>query len=82
MKFANASKLDRKSGVRWGEPGAPVDSLRCCFDIGFHSMSPPEPAGSFPGGFFQPSRSRLPWVIAGPEEEFVVKNFRIRQHLV
>ena len=24
MKFANASKLDRKSGVRWGERGAPV----------------------------------------------------------
>jgi hypothetical protein len=24
MKFANASKLDRKSGVRFGEPGAPV----------------------------------------------------------
>jgi hypothetical protein len=28
MKFANARKLDRKSGVRWGEHGAPVDSLR------------------------------------------------------
>jgi len=27
MKCANARKLDRKSGVRWGEPGAPVDSL-------------------------------------------------------
>ncbi len=26
MKFANASKLDRKSGVRWGERGAPVQS--------------------------------------------------------
>jgi hypothetical protein len=24
MKVANASKLDRKSGVRWGERGAPV----------------------------------------------------------
>jgi hypothetical protein len=24
MKFANASKLDRRSGVRWGERGAPV----------------------------------------------------------
>jgi len=24
MKFANAGKLDRKSGVRFGEPGAPV----------------------------------------------------------
>ncbi len=24
MKFANARKLDRKSGVRWGERGAPV----------------------------------------------------------
>jgi hypothetical protein len=24
MKFANASKLHRKSGVRWGERGAPV----------------------------------------------------------
>jgi hypothetical protein len=24
MKFANASKLDRKSGVRFGERGAPV----------------------------------------------------------
>ena len=28
MKFANARKLDRKSGVRFGERGAPVDSLR------------------------------------------------------
>jgi hypothetical protein len=27
MKFANASKLDRKSGVRRCERGAPVDSL-------------------------------------------------------
>jgi hypothetical protein len=27
MKSVNASKLDRKSGVRWGEHGAPVDSL-------------------------------------------------------
>jgi hypothetical protein len=24
MKFASASKVDRKSGVRLGEPGAPV----------------------------------------------------------
>jgi len=24
MKFANACKLNRKSGVRWGERGAPV----------------------------------------------------------
>jgi hypothetical protein len=24
MKFANASKVYRKSGVRWGEHGAPV----------------------------------------------------------
>jgi hypothetical protein len=28
MNFANASKLNRKSGVRFGERGAPVDSLR------------------------------------------------------
>jgi hypothetical protein len=28
MKFANASKLDRKSGVRWGEHGAPVQNRR------------------------------------------------------
>jgi hypothetical protein len=28
MKFANARKLDRKSGVRWGEHGAPVQNLR------------------------------------------------------
>jgi hypothetical protein len=28
MKFANASKLDRKSGVRWGEHGAPVQNQR------------------------------------------------------
>jgi hypothetical protein len=27
MKCANARKLDRKSGVRFGERGAPVDSL-------------------------------------------------------
>jgi hypothetical protein len=27
MKFVNASKLDRKSGVRFGERGAPVPSL-------------------------------------------------------
>jgi hypothetical protein len=32
MKCANASKLDRKSGVRSGERGAPVDSLRICYD--------------------------------------------------
>jgi hypothetical protein len=24
MNFASASKFDRKSGVRWGERGAPV----------------------------------------------------------
>jgi hypothetical protein len=28
MKFANASKLDRKSGVRLGEHGAPVQNQR------------------------------------------------------
>ena len=27
MEFANAGKLDRKSGVRFGEPGAPVQFL-------------------------------------------------------
>jgi hypothetical protein len=27
MKFVNASKFYRKSGVRWGEPGAPVRVL-------------------------------------------------------
>jgi len=27
MKFTDASKLDRKSGVRWGERGAPVPFL-------------------------------------------------------
>jgi hypothetical protein len=27
MKFVNASKLDRKSGVRLGERGAPVRSF-------------------------------------------------------
>jgi hypothetical protein len=32
MKFANASKLDRKSGVRLGERWAPVHYL-------FHSLS-------------------------------------------
>jgi hypothetical protein len=32
MKFGNASKLDRKSGVRRGERGAPVDSLRHCLE--------------------------------------------------
>jgi len=31
MKFANASKLDRKSGVRRGERGAPVQSLYLWF---------------------------------------------------
>jgi hypothetical protein len=31
MKFASASKLDRKSGVRWGERGAPVFTYRSCF---------------------------------------------------
>jgi hypothetical protein len=42
MKYANASKLDRKSGVRFGERGAPVDSLR-------RSLSPNETGveGSF-----------------------------------
>jgi hypothetical protein len=28
MKVANARKLDRKSGVRWGEHGAPVHNHR------------------------------------------------------
>jgi hypothetical protein len=32
MKWANVSKLDRKSGVRWRERGAPVDSLWLCYD--------------------------------------------------
>jgi hypothetical protein len=32
MKFANVSKLHRKSRARWGEPGAPVDCLRGCYD--------------------------------------------------
>jgi hypothetical protein len=27
MKFANPSKLDRKSGIRLGDRGAPVDCL-------------------------------------------------------
>ena len=27
-KFANARRFDRKSGVRWGEPGHPSDSCR------------------------------------------------------
>jgi hypothetical protein len=31
MKFACASKLDRKSGVRLGERGTPVDCLRRCY---------------------------------------------------
>jgi hypothetical protein len=30
MKLTNARKLDRKSGVRFGERGAPVDCLRRC----------------------------------------------------
>ena len=30
MKFVNASKLDRKSGVRSGERGAPADFLSFC----------------------------------------------------
>jgi hypothetical protein len=30
MKFANASKLHRKSGVRWGEHGAPVQGRGRC----------------------------------------------------
>ena len=33
MEYANASKLDRKSGVRFGERGAPVDSLRSCLTL-------------------------------------------------
>jgi hypothetical protein len=28
MKFASASKLDRKPGVRFGEHGAPVQNRR------------------------------------------------------
>jgi hypothetical protein len=28
INFANAGKIDRKSGVRFGERGAPVDSRR------------------------------------------------------
>jgi hypothetical protein len=47
MKFANASKLDRKSGVRLGEPGA-ADSLRLGYDTGFHSISQPEPEAPAP----------------------------------
>jgi hypothetical protein len=44
VKFANASKLDRKSGVRLGERGAPVDSLLLCMterfrrDFGWEKM--------------------------------------------
>jgi hypothetical protein len=34
MKFANTIKLDRKSGVRSGEGGAPVDSLSGGYDTG------------------------------------------------
>jgi hypothetical protein len=34
MNFANAGKLDRKSGVRFGERGAPVDCLRGCDHMG------------------------------------------------
>jgi hypothetical protein len=36
MKPANASKLDRKSGVRFGERGAPVDSFRRGYDTDSH----------------------------------------------
>jgi|HubBroStandDraft_2_1064218.scaffolds.fasta_scaffold263124_1 hypothetical protein len=32
MKSANASELDRKSGVRLAERGAPVDSFRYSYD--------------------------------------------------
>jgi hypothetical protein len=32
MKSTNAGGLDRKSGVRLGERGAPVDSFGCCDD--------------------------------------------------
>jgi hypothetical protein len=32
MKSTNVSEFDRKSGVRLGERGAPVDSFRCCYD--------------------------------------------------
>jgi hypothetical protein len=32
MKFVNAGKLERKSGVRFGERGAPVE-IRLVFDI-------------------------------------------------
>jgi hypothetical protein len=38
MKLANASKLDRKSGVRWGEPGAPVDSSAGGYDTDSFAM--------------------------------------------
>jgi hypothetical protein len=35
MKFANANKVDRKSGIRFGEPGAPVqgEGLRCALAL-------------------------------------------------
>jgi hypothetical protein len=34
MKFANASKLDRKSGVRPSERGAPV---QLCYDTDYRA---------------------------------------------
>jgi hypothetical protein len=33
MEFDNARALDRKSGARLGEPGAPVGFLRVCFKL-------------------------------------------------
>jgi hypothetical protein len=39
MKSADASKLHRKSGVRLGERGAPVNSLQCCCDTQSYGLS-------------------------------------------
>jgi hypothetical protein len=49
MKFAYAGKLNRKSGVRLGERGAPVQGCRLA---------------CFPGGFFEEGRLRLRLVVS------------------
>jgi hypothetical protein len=54
MKFANAGKLDGKSGVCWGERGHPSDSLCTCYETYFAGdgrqnlvVFPTVPAGLF-----------------------------------
>jgi hypothetical protein len=62
MKFANARKLHRKSGVRWGERGAPVQ-YRWNFDrvTGYLPSSSMSSSAAKPCRSFSPVYVQLPF---------------------